>query len=63
MARLGVTWYDDLGMPHDIAMGSYQPTGTDTHYNLAAEGVPDGSPVCSFPVINGITQTYFIESV
>jgi hypothetical protein len=49
MARLGVTWFDDAGVGHDIAMGAYQPTGTDPVYELAEYGVPEESVVCSVP--------------
>jgi len=45
MARLGVTWFDDFGNGHDISMQPYKPTGTDTYYDLAAYGVPEGSLV------------------
>ena len=47
MARLGVTWYDDQGLPHSIGMGNYLIVNSFAHYSLAGEGVPDGSPVCS----------------
>jgi len=47
LARLGVIWYDDAGVGHDIGgMGEYKPTGTDPIYELIDyPAVPDNSLV------------------
>ena len=50
LARLGVTWYGDDGLPHSFPMGSYSPLGQYVHYDLNAEGVPNGSTVRSFHI-------------